>query len=252
VVAQIRREFPKGTRVGHAGTLDPFATGLLIVLVGRASRTQQFFMGLDKEYLADARFGAVSDTLDRDGQITETGEVPLGDLDLPVGDLEQIPPRFSALHIAGKRAHQLAREGVEFELAPRAVRVESFDEISRDQARRSFRIRCGSGTYVRSLVADLGDAYCEELRRTAIGPFRLDDSFTVSEPEALDLGEALSAVLPPVTLTEPDAVALANGRRVEFEEKLEGPAVVFGPEGLVAVAELNSDGLLTSSVGFVG
>jgi len=238
--------------VGHAGTLDPFATGLLIVLVGRASRTQQFFMGLDKEYLAEARYGAVSDTLDRDGQITETGNVPSGDLQLPVGDLEQVPPRFSALHVDGKRAHQLARAGVEFELEPRRVHVASFEELRRNHSGREFRIRCGSGTYVRSLIADTGDAYCQELRRTAIGPFRLGDIFEESDPKALELGAALGEVMPEVHLDESKASALANGRRVEWDQDLQGPAVVFGPEGLIAVAQRNADGLLASCVGFVG
>ncbi len=252
VVGGIRRSLPKGTRVGHAGTLDPFATGLLIVLVGRATRTQKYFMGLDKEYLAKARFGAVSTTLDRDGEVSETGVVPVGELSLPTGKIEQIPPKFSALHVNGKRAHQLAREGVEFDLPPRIIHVHAFEQLWATGSERGFRIRCGSGTYVRSLVADLGDAYCEELRRTAIGPFRLAEDYADSPPQGLELIDALAEVMPAVSVDDEDAFAMANGRPIKISGLSDGPHAVIGPEGLVAIAELRNDGLLASSVGFVG
>lgn len=209
-------------------------------------------MGLDKEYLVEARFGATSDTLDREGVIVQTGLVPEGDLDLPTGEIEQVPPKFSALHVNGKRAHELAREGVDFELAPRTVRINSFEEIGRDGDRRSFRVSCGSGTYIRSLVADLGDAYAQELRRTAIGPFRLDDTYSEEEPVALGLLEALALVMPTVDLDQADAEALGHGQPVQAAVDTDEAVVAVGPDGLVAIARLNDDGLLASSVGFVG
>ncbi len=252
VVSRIRRELPRGVRVGHAGTLDPFATGLLLVLIGRATRAQSYFMGLNKEYIADARFGATSDTLDRDGVITPTGEVPDGDLALPTGIIDQIPPKYSALHVEGKRAHQLARDGVDFDLPSRTVEVHAFEELERSGDLRKFRIGCGSGTYVRSLIADLGDAYCEELRRVAIGPFRLADEASGAEPVEMSLESALRQVLPVLEIDQGDAVALGHGRPLPNEQGVDGPVVVVGPAGLVAIAAPNDAGMLASSVGFVG
>ncbi len=188
VVAQARRRLGKGGKVGHAGTLDPFATGLLLVLVGRATRVQRFLMALPKSYVTVARFGATSSTGDRDGEILETGVVPDGDLALPTGAIRQRPPAYSAVRVGGVRAYKRARQGEDVELPEREVTVHAFDEIARDGDRRTFAIRCSAGTYVRSLVADLGDAYCEELRRTAIGPFSVADA----DPERIvPLGEAL-------------------------------------------------------------
>ena len=252
VVSRIRRELPRGVRVGHAGTLDPFATGLLIILVGRATRAQRYFMGLDKEYVSVARFGATSDTLDRDGIITPTGRYPDADLSLPTGTLTQTPPKYSALHVDGKRAHQLARDGVDFELPSREVQVHSFDELERSEDLRTFRIRCGSGTYIRSLIAELGDAYCEELRRVAIGPFRVPDQLSDGEPNEISLEIALTQILPTVELNQDDATALGHGRPVRCEQVEEGPVVAIGPTGLVAIATTNDAGMLASSVGFVG
>src|SRR5581483_2142826 len=160
-----------GVKVGHAGTLDPFATGLLLVLIGRATRAQRWLMGLPKRYEAVARFGYVSSTGDPEGEIVATGVIPDGDLALPVGAIWQRPPAFSAVKVGGRRAYALARAGTPVELAERQVHVSVFDELWRDGERRGFAIECSSGTYVRSLIADLGDAYCEQLRRTRIGQF---------------------------------------------------------------------------------
>ena len=175
VVAKMRRALRSGARVkvGHAGTLDPFATGLLLVLVGRATRVQRFLMALPKSYEATARFGAVSNTGDPEGEITVTGVVPSGDLALPTGLVRQRPPAFSAVKIGGRRAYALARAGETVELAEREVHVYRFEERWREGERRGFVIECSSGTYVRSLIAALGDAYCEALRRTAIGRFEV-------------------------------------------------------------------------------
>ncbi len=188
VVARAKRAFK--TKVGHAGTLDPFATGLLIVLLGRpATREQRRFMGLRKTYRVRARFGAVSTTGDRDGEITETGLIPEGPLELPTGEIRQRTPAYSAVKVGGERAYKRARRGEEFEPPPRLVDVYRFEELSADGAEREFEIECSSGTYVRSLIADLGDAYCTELRRTAIGPFSVDEA---DEAIAIPLAEALS------------------------------------------------------------
>ncbi|MDE3132508.1 MAG: tRNA pseudouridine(55) synthase TruB [Acidobacteriota bacterium] len=181
VVAQTRRRLGRGVKVGHAGTLDPFATGLLIVLVGRATKVQRFVMALPKRYEVTARFGAVSTTGDPEGQITVTGRVPSGDLALPTGAIRQRPPAYSAVKIKGRRAYKLARAGESFELPEREVTLYRFEETRRDGAEREFVIECSSGTYVRSLIADLGDAYCTALRRTRIGEFDVSDA----DPERL-------------------------------------------------------------------
>jgi tRNA pseudouridine55 synthase len=186
IVARVRREHHQKT--GHAGTLDPFATGLLIVLIGReATRLQRLFMELPKTYQAVARFGAVSTTGDPDGEITQTGDVPSDPLKLPTGPLRQRPPAYSAVKIGGVRAYRLARRGEEVEMPERDVTVHRFDLLWREGDRAGFEIECSSGTYVRSLIADLGDAYTEELRRAAIGPF------DVAEAESLlPISEALA------------------------------------------------------------
>jgi tRNA pseudouridine55 synthase len=177
VVARVRRK--RGQKTGHAGTLDPFATGLLIVLLGReATRCQSRFMELPKAYRVVARMGAVSTTGDPEGEITETGVLPPDPLDLPTGRILQRPPAYSAVKVGGVRAYRLARQGQEVELPERQVTVHRFDEVRRTPERVELEIECSSGTYVRSLVAELGDAYCETLRRTRIGPFSVEEAET--------------------------------------------------------------------------
>ena len=152
-------------KVGHAGTLDPFATGLLLVLVGRATRVQRFLMALPKRYETVARLGWTSTTGDVDGELAP-GRMPPEPLVLPTGRLRQRPPAYSAVKVGGRRAYELARAGEAVELAEREVEVTRFELLWREEDRAAFAIECSSGTYVRSLIADLGDAYCLELRRT--------------------------------------------------------------------------------------
>ena len=186
-VARARRRFD--TKAGHAGTLDPFATGLLIVLLGRpATREQARFMELRKTYRVRARFGAVSTTGDRDGEISETGAVPSEPPPIPTGELTQRPPAYSAVKVGGERAYKRARRGEEFELPPRLVTVYRAQLLSGEGDEAEYEIECSSGTYVRSLVADLGDAYCTELRRTAIGPFTVEEA---DEAAPIPLADAL-------------------------------------------------------------
>ncbi|MCX6387094.1 MAG: tRNA pseudouridine(55) synthase TruB [Solirubrobacterales bacterium] len=248
VVGRIRREYPKNTRVGHAGTLDPFASGLLLILIGRATRTQRFFMGLDKEYFVTAQFGATSSTGDPEGEITPTGNIPEGDLVLPIGPQDQIPPKYSALKVDGKRAYSLARAGEDFTLESRRIEVTSFEEVERGESTRDYRIRCSSGTYIRSLIGDLGDAYCTSLRRTEIGPFALPKG----GDETLSLESALKLVMPEVAVTEDQARLLGHGQKFEVAGVPESTVVAQGPQGLVAIASVDADGVMSSLVGFVG
>jgi tRNA pseudouridine55 synthase len=232
VVADVRRSLPRGTKVGHAGTLDPFATGLLLILVGRATRAQRFLMGLPKTYRAVARLGWTSSTGDRDGELVRTGRLP-EDLQIPVGEQMQRPPAYSAVKVAGKRAYELARRGETPELAPRPVTVYRADLLSHEGERAEFELECSSGTYVRSLVTDLGDAYCEELERTAIGPLGLEDA----DPDRLvPLRDAL-AFLPERVLSGEEARAVRHGRSVSGEPaEAEHFRLTFEGE-LLAVAE---------------
>jgi tRNA pseudouridine55 synthase len=175
VVARVRRSLD-GAKTGHAGTLDPFASGLLIVLVGKATRTQQRMMELPKRYETVARLGALSSTGDPEGEVTETGRFPPPEPELPTGEIRQRPPIYSAIKIKGERAYRRARRGESFQMPERIVTVSRFEQTWREGDRAGYEIECSSGTYVRSLIADLGDAYCQELRRTAIGPFEVDDA----------------------------------------------------------------------------
>jgi tRNA pseudouridine55 synthase len=253
VVLRVRRSLARGTKVGHAGTLDPFATGLLLVLVGRATRVQRFLMALRKRYEVVARFGATSTTGDPEGEITETGSLPDGDRALQVGTVRQRPPAYSALKVAGRRAYALARAGERVDLPEREIEVYRFAELWRSGPRRAFEIECSAGTYVRSLIADLGDAYCEELRRTAIGAFDVADA----DPERIvGLDEALG-FLPQARLRGQDARRAAHGAGVPVSSlgdssNIEGkiaqtsslPCVrLVDDEGLIAIAERSGEEL---------
>ena len=241
VVARVRRSLDRGVKVGHAGTLDPFATGLLLVLVGRATRVQRYLMELPKVYEAVARFGFVSTTLDPEGEIVATGVVPSGDLSLPTGELRQRPPAYSAVKVGGRRAYALARAGESVELAERTVSVYRFAELWRDGERRGFEIECSSGTYVRSLIADLGDAYCDELRRIAIGSFRVEDA---DPSRVVALEDALS-FMPSVALDADDASRASHGVAVAAPEECLGTVRLLDGSGtVVALAEPAGDGLL--------
>ena len=237
-------------RVGHAGTLDPFATGLLLILLGRGTRVQRFMLALPKTYEVVARFGAVSDTGDPEGEITETGVIPDGDLTLPVGEVRQRPPAYSAIRIGGRRAFKMARAGETFDIPERTVVVHRFEELWRDGTRRAFVIECSSGTYVRSLIAALGDAYCEELRRTEIGPFRVADAGPPDDLDRLLPLEQALAFLPRVELAAEEARMASHGRPVPGEG--DGPTLLVDGDGPLAIAEPTTDGTLRPVVGFRG
>jgi len=246
IVARVRRDQPKGTRVGHAGTLDPFATGLLLVLIGRATRAQRFFMDLPKSYETVARLGWTSTTGDPEGELRHTGRVPPDPPALPTGVVRQRPPAYSAVKVGGRRAYALARAGEAVELPEREVHVERFEQRWRRGEEAAFVIECSSGTYVRSLIADLGDAYCLSLRRTAIGPFRVEDHGETPVP----LAAALAAVMPACALDAATADRLGHGQRIELPDAPAGEFLCLDPAGeAVAVAEVQ-DGLVRPRVGF--
>jgi tRNA pseudouridine55 synthase len=244
VVADVRRRLGKGVKVGHAGTLDPFATGLLLVLVGRATRVQRFLMALPKRYETVARLGWTSTTGDPEGEIAP-GRMP-GEIVLPTGRILQRPPAYSAVKIGGRRAYALARAGEAVEVPEREVEVYRFEAGARDGERAAFTIECSSGTYVRSLIADLGDAYCVELRRTRIGAFDVADA----DPDRVVEVDAALSFLPALELAGEDARTASHGVAVAGDAA--GTVRLRDADGLIALAEPSGDGRVKPVVGFRG
>ena len=233
LVAQVRRE--RGAKAGHAGTLDPFATGLMLILLGRTTRLQRYLLGLPKTYRATARLGWRSSTGDPDGELTETGRVP-GDLALPTGTVRQRLPMTSAVKVGGERLYRKSHRGETVRTPEREVEVMRADLLQADDGRAEYEIECASGTYVRTLIETLDDAYCESLRRMAIGPFRVEDAGAELSPN-----EAL-AFLPEHRLAEEEARAVSNGRAIGAEGLAPsiGVRLTFDDQ-LVAVARREDD-----------
>jgi tRNA pseudouridine55 synthase len=263
IVARVRRTLPRKTKVGHGGTLDPFATGLLIVLIGRATRIQRYLMEQPKAYETVARLGWTSTTGDPEGELVQTGRIPAPGVALPTGTILQRPPAYSAIKIGGRRAYAMARAGESVEIPERDVRVSRFEERWREGDRAAFSIACSSGTYVRSLIADLGDAYCLELRRTAIGRFSVDGAVAPPDrdagrvgaglfaPRVLSLAEALDGILPAVVLDEPTAAKAGHGQLVAVPAgTAAGETLLIDLDGeAVCVADV-TDGHAKPRVGF--
>ena len=264
VVAKMRKILGE-RQIGHAGTLDPDATGLLVIGVGNGTRLMRFLGDMDKTYVCEIVFGSTTDTLDDSGVVT--GTFDMGPVDAAhartviadrfVGDIMQVPPMVSALKVDGKRLHQLAREGIEVERQPRPITVHSFSvEPTVDPNVLSARIHCGSGTYVRSLGADLGEAlgggaHIRALRRLTTGPFDISESSTIDEPVLLPV-ERIVAHLNAHTLDEKGIDDTLYGRvRDAFEDA--DPWAVFDESGsLVAVFERFRDTLAKPTVVFGG
>ena len=235
LVAQVRRE--RLGKVGHAGTLDPFATGLLLVLLGPATRLQRYLMPLRKTYVATARLGWRSTTGDPDGELTETGRIP-DDLTLPTGTVRQRLPMTSAARVGGERLYRKAHRGETVETPEREVQVYRADLIDADSERARFEIECAAGTYVRTLVETLEDAYCEELRRTRIGDLSVDDAGAELTPaDALVFMAARE-------LTAEEATSARHGRAIELAEAPEdGPVRLMHEGSVVAIAHVQDNAL---------
>jgi tRNA pseudouridine55 synthase len=243
VVARVRRE--RGVKAGHAGTLDPFATGLVLVLLGRATRLQRYLLGLPKTYLATARLGWRSSTGDPDGELERTGRPPER-LELPTGRIRQRVPMTSAVRVGGERLYRKAHRGESVETPEREVEVHRAELLDSDAERATFEIECSSGTYVRTLIEELGDAYCESLRRTAIGQqLRIEDAGAEISPD-----RAL-AHLPGVELSEEEARMVSSGRVLTAPAGAPGDAdrvrLAIGGK-LLAVARREGDELRPETV----
>jgi len=249
-----------GTRkVGHSGTLDPDATGVLVLGVGHATRLLRFLTELPKRYEGEIVLGTETTTLDAAGEITATHDMSAVTEDQVraaanqlTGDLLQVPPMVSAIKIDGKRLHQLAREGKEVERPPRPVRVDRFDVEPVDRERGVWRcvVDCSSGTYIRSLAADLGTAlgggaHLRSLRRTSVGGFTLDDAGTIESPTLLPISAAVRH-LESARVDDDTAVLVGHGRVLPLEQLRvsgAGPWAVLGQDDvLLAVYEPHSQG----------
>ncbi len=277
VVARIRRL--AGTRrVGHAGTLDPMATGVLVVGVEKATRLLGHLTLTDKDYLATIRLGQATDTGDAEGTISGGG--PAGALSIDAvragaaeltGQIQQVPPAVSAIKVGGQRAYKLARQGAPPVLPARTVAVRSFaitaarplgDLMDVDAA-----VTCSSGTYIRALARDLGDAlgvggHLTMLRRTRVGPYdlsaarSLDDLASgLDQPGAelamVPLEDAAAAAFPSRSLTEMEARSLSHGARLPAAGLGPGPVAAFGPDGTLVALVTEEDGTARSLTVFV-
>ena len=253
-------------KAGHAGTLDPLATGVLVVCVGAATRLVEEVQQLPKSYRTVVLLGARSDTLDADGRIEHLTDPRRPSMDevmaavAPlVGEVDQMPPEYSALKVRGRRAYDLARAGQSVELAPRRVRIDRIAVLGYDWPRLELAIDCGSGTYIRSIARDVGEALgcgglVEVLVRTCIGPFTLEDAVDLaglsldSMPGRLRPAVEAVAGLPRRVLDPDQLAAVAAGRRIAADETAPsdiqpGPIALVDPDGrLIALAEADPVG----------
>jgi tRNA pseudouridine55 synthase len=207
VIARLRGKL-RMRKIGHAGTLDPMATGLLIVLLGKATRVSQFLISLDKEYEGTIELGRTTDSQDADGQVMETRPVPaFSEAQIRaamagfLGDQYQTPPMFSAIKIGGVPLYKKARKGEEVEREPRFIRVMAWDLLGLELPRITFRLRCTKGTYVRTLAHDLGTklgcgAHLCALRRTATDRFNVSQALTLGQIEELSIPEIEKRLIP--------------------------------------------------------
>ncbi len=263
VVDRAMRWFPRKTRIGHTGTLDPLASGVLVLCIGPATRLTEYVHDMAKTYVADLVLGARSATDDAEGPITPANvDLPLDRVSIDellacfLGEIEQIPPAFSAAKVAGRRAYALARVGAAVELPPRIVRVDGIDVLAFEYPRLRIKVRCGKGTYIRALARDLGErlgcgAYLGSLRRTRVGPFTAADAISLEAdaPTALaGLLPAAAAVagLPRITIAPDMASRLRHGQSIASGEPVPvGAVVVFDSAGvLVAITTADDAGLL--------
>ncbi len=263
VVNSVHRLLPRTVRIGHAGTLDPMATGVLVLCIDQATRLVPYVQELRKSYRAGFRLGCRSETDDSTGSIVETPDAPLPARDAieaalaPFrGTIVQTPPQYSALRVAGKRAYDLARAGVAVDLAPRTVEVSRLELLACQGRDLEVEIDCSSGTYIRSIARDLGDALAvgglmTRLVRTAVGPFTIESAVSldwlarnsvreVLLPAAMCIGDH-----PRLVASDAQAAAIRQGVKVRMEAEIASApdaAVVDLRGGLVAFGEYDAAG----------
>lgn len=247
VVDRVRKSL-QTRKVGHAGTLDPDATGVLVLGIGKGTKLLQFVSGADKSYRGEVVFGTETSTLDAAGEVTATHEMAFEPEDVSaataafVGDILQIPPMVSAIKVDGKRLHELAREGIEIEREARPVTVHYYNvATTQDPLVYEAEVSVSSGTYVRTLAADLGTAlgggaHLRALRRLSVGQFTIDEACQLDELELLPLNGMLRH-LPKLDVDESVAAQIRNGRSLGAAAGT-GQFAIAGPDGqLLAVYE---------------
>lgn len=260
-VGAVRRRVPPGTKVGHAGTLDPLATGVLVICVGPATRLAEYVQRRPKQYRAVIALGATSTTDDREGTVEPVPEarpVPADRvaavLNRFVGRIDQTPPSHSAVHVGGHRAYKLARRGECPELAARPVTIHRIGLLRYEWPALEIEVCCGAGTYIRSLARDVGaelgvGGYCAELERTAVGPFTLDDAVELTEADpARHLMSPLAALgdVGQIELDDARIEKVAMGQAVSIGAGLPQPGepvAILGRAGrLAAIGHVRTDG----------
>lgn len=250
---RVQRWFPRRTKIGHTGTLDPLATGVLVVCIGSATRLADFVQAMGKSYQSRIRLGATSSTDDADGTIQiadsavpptrEAVEAAFGSF---IGTIDQLPPAFSALKVGGRRAHDLARRGEEVPLEPRKVTVYAIRVLEYAWPFLDLEIDCGKGTYIRSLARDLGvklgvGGMVETLRRTRVGPFTAEQAIGIDAT----IEEARAKLLPMTAAVEgmPQVpIAEAEEKRFRCGQTIDYPNGWLPPEGAGNVAVMNLRG----------
>jgi tRNA pseudouridine55 synthase len=255
--------FPRGTRIGHTGTLDPLATGVLVLCMGNATRLTEYVQHMGKHYRATITLGATSDTDDADGVVTAIPNAPIPTREQIeqalagfIGTIEQTPPAYSAAKVTGRRAYALARKGEDVKLTPRPVTIERIDIGEYFYPHLTIDVRCGKGTYIRSLARDLGQrlgcgGYITALRRLAVGTFTVADALSLdcsamsARERLLPIGRAVDA-LPRFTLAESALEKLRQGQRVALPEGqgATGEAAVFDDAGRLRAITVVMDGAL--------
>lgn len=267
VAAKLRGVFHE-KRVGHGGTLDPMATGVLPIFVGRATRAVEFFEHADKEYLATLRLGTVTDTQDTTGTVLETRPVCVTEQVLSkvltefTGELSQLPPMYSAVKIHGQKLYTLARQGKEVERAPRRISIFALELLSGEGTDYGLRIRCSKGTYVRTLCADIGarlgcGGCMAALQRTRAGAFSLAQAYTMDEllsaehPEELLLPvDTLFSDVPALTVRASAEKKLRNGAQIKVPDLPDGCFRVYGESGEFLLYGRANGGILTTVKSF--
>jgi tRNA pseudouridine55 synthase len=263
-VLQAVKRLLQADKAGHAGTLDPLASGLLPLLFGEATKFAQFGLDADKTYVADVSLGTATDTGDAEGAVTERRPVDIDEARLAAalarfrGAIEQVPPMYSALKQGGQPLYALARAGQTVERAPRAVTVHELDLVGWSPQLLRLRVRCSKGTYVRQLAADLGlalgtVAHLAALRRTAVAGLGVDQAVTLDDLQALGEASRLAWLLPPdrliahlpeVALAPALAARFANGQAVPVPGLPKGACRVYEGAVLLGVGEGREDGAL--------
>ena len=270
VAAKLRGVFHE-RRVGHGGTLDPMATGVLPVFIGRATRAAEFLESAEKEYVAGLRLGVVTDTQDTSGTVLETNSVCVTRAQLEaalrqfLGPIEQIPPMYSAIKINGQKLYELARRGQEVARKPRSITIHALELLEGEGADWTIRVRCSKGTYVRTLCHDLGRALgcggcMSSLRRTRAGSFTLAQAVTMQQvldfaagqdPQQLLMPiDAVFAAHPPLIVTLGQAAKLKNGAQVKDWQFQPGTYRVYAEDGEFLLLGRVEGGVLTTIKSF--